>query len=305
VHVRHFHKWCRDQLVTYGQDLPASSPHTDAFMSEMVDRLIRAVDRQQIPGGQYYAVLVDEGHDFKPEWLKLVVQMVSPETRSLLLLYDDAQSIYERKHTRKFSLKSVGIQAVGKGRSTILRINYRNTRQILQLASLVAGDLLTPEEADEDGIPLLQPMSCGRDGEQPIVISLPSVRDEAVKIAELLRSANQEGHAWGDMAVLCRARWIGDECAKVLTERGLPHHVRRPEGNFDPAANTIKVMTMHASKGLEFPVVALAGVGQAPRKSTPEEEARLFYVAATRATHKLFVTVSGKGEIGARLVQRQ
>src|SRR6185369_17991558 len=107
------------------------------------------------------------------------------------------------------------------------------------------------------------------------------------------------------MAVLCRSRWVRDECAKALSERGLPHHVRKPEGNFDPEANTIKVMTMHASKGLEFPVVALAGVGHAPKASTLEEEARLFYVAATRATHRLFVTVSGPGEIGARLVERQ
>jgi len=37
------------------------------------------------------AVMIDEGHDFEPEWLKLVVHMVDPETNSLLLLYDDAQ----------------------------------------------------------------------------------------------------------------------------------------------------------------------------------------------------------------------
>jgi hypothetical protein len=33
-----------------------------------------------------------QGHDFEPEWLKLVAQMVHPETNSLLVLYDDAQS---------------------------------------------------------------------------------------------------------------------------------------------------------------------------------------------------------------------
>ena len=62
----------------------------------MVDNVIRGVDRKQIPCGQYQAVLIDEGHDFAPEWLKLVTQMVDPSTNSLLLLYDDAQSIYER-----------------------------------------------------------------------------------------------------------------------------------------------------------------------------------------------------------------
>ena len=55
----------------------------------------------------------------------------TPATNSLLVLYDDAQSIYERTQKSKtFSFKSVGIQA--QGRTTILKINYRNTRQILQ-----------------------------------------------------------------------------------------------------------------------------------------------------------------------------
>ena len=44
-------------------------------------------------------------------------------------------------------------------------------------------------------------------------------------------------------------------------------------------------MTMHVSKGLEFPVVALVGVGGMPGPEEDEsDEARLFYVAATRAT---------------------
>jgi hypothetical protein len=35
-------------------------------------------------------------------------------------------------------------------------------------------------------------------------------------------------------------------------------------GSFDPAADTIKVLTMHVSKGLEFPVLALVGAGRMP-----------------------------------------
>jgi superfamily I DNA/RNA helicase len=148
----------------------------------MVERVIRAVERSHIPGGQYQAVMIDEGHDFAPEWLKLVTQMVDPATNSLLVLYDDAQSIYERARSKQFSFKSVGIQA--QGRTTILKINYRNTKQILQTASLVAADLLTADDKDDDGIPLLKPVSCGREGQAPIIIKLPSLRDEAFAIAD-------------------------------------------------------------------------------------------------------------------------
>ncbi|MCB8745944.1 NERD domain-containing protein [Rhodoferax sp. U2-2l] len=302
VHVRHFHKWCREQLVAFGQTLPANNLPVDTKMLEMVQRVIHAVDRKQIPSGQYQAVLIDEGHDFAPEWLKLVTQMVDPATNSLLVLYDDAQSIYERARAKQFSFKSLGIQA--QGRTTILKINYRNTQQILQTASLVAADLLTANDKDDDaengdGVPLVKPISCGRSGEAPLIIRLPSLRDEAYAIADSLRAAHNEGHAWGDMAILCRDWQTMDLCATALHQRGVPHSVRKRTGDFQPAADHIHVMTMHASKGLEFPVVALPGVGHMPAPGEPEkDEARLFYVAATRATQRLVLGVGGDGGLG-------
>lgn len=298
VHVRHFHKWCYDQLKYSGQAMPPQGPK---FSEELVDRVIRAVDRKHIPSSQYQAVLIDEGHDFAPEWLKLVTQMVDPTTNSLLLLYDDAQSIYERSRKKNFSFKSVGVQA--QGRTTILKINYRNTKQILQTASLIAADLLTADDKDDDGIPLLKPISCGRDGQTPLIIHLPTLRDEANKIAELLSDAHKEGHAWGDMAIICRHYSVMEECASALARRKLPYQVRKSSGDFKPNVDTIKVITMHACKGLEFPVVALAGIGKMPDAGEDvSEEARLFYVAATRATHSLLVTVSGVADFGQKLI---
>jgi hypothetical protein len=299
VHVRHFHKWCRDQLVAFGQTLPAYNMAVDLKMADMVQRVIGAVDRKQIPSGQYQAVMIDEGHDFAPEWLKLVTQMVDPATNSLLVLYDDAQSIYKRKRL-KFSWKSLGIKA--QGTTTILKINYRNTRQILQTASLIAADLLTADDRDDDGIPLVKPISCGRDGEAPIIIKLPSLREEAYAIADQLSHAHQEGHAWGDMAILCADWNTMDLCADALHQRKLPFSVRKRSGDYNPAADAIQIMTMKVSKGLEFPVVALPGVGHMPAKSEDEQEAaRVFYVAATRATHRLVIGVGGDGWFGMKL----
>lgn len=302
VHAVHFHKWCRDQLVAYGQTLPAQNLPKDAFFEDMVQRVITGVDRRQIPSGQYQAVLIDEGHDFAPEWLRLVVQMVDPTTNSLLVLYDDAQSIYERTQKKNFSFKSVGIQA--QGRTTILKINYRNTRQILQTASLVAADLLTAEDKDDDGVPLLKPVSCGRDGEAPLIVRLPTLREEVAQVAELLATAHREGHAWADMAILCRHHSEMDMCAEFLRKRKLPHQLRRNSSSvFDPAHDSIKVMTLHVSKGLEFPVVALVGAGRMPAEGEDErEEARLFYVGATRATQRLILGVGGQGRFAERLM---
>ena len=299
VHVRHFHKWCRDQLVAFGQTLPGQMG-SQQFVEELVQRVITAVDRKHIPSGQYQAVLIDEGHDFAPEWLKLVTQMVDPATNSLLLLYDDAQSIYERSRSKQFSFKSVGVQA--QGRTTILKINYRNTRQILQTANLIAADLLTADDKDDDGIPLVKPISCGRDGQAPIIIKLPSLREEAFAIADQLSSAHKEGHAWGDMAILCADRKTMDLCADALHQRKLPFNVRKRSGDYNPAADAIQVMTMKVSKGLEFPVVALPGVGHMPAAGEDEQEAaRVFYVAATRATVRLVIGAGG-GSVFGKLI---
>ena len=219
----------------------------------------------------------------------------------LQVLYDDAQSIYERTRSKQFSFKSVGIQA--QGRTTILKINYRNTKQILQTASLVAADLLTAEDKDDDGIPRLKPVSCGREGQEPLIIKLPTLQAEAEAIADHLAQAHQEGFAWGDMAVLCADAKTRDLCARTLAQRKLPVENRLGSGDFDPTSNKIKVMTMKVSKGLEFPVVALPGVGHMPAPGEDEKEAaRVFYVAATRATQRLVKRVGGDGGFGQNFV---
>ena len=149
VNVHHFHEWTGQQLVTSHVDWDRKAPEAWKIKNEAV---IAAVDQGRIPRAQYGAVMIDEGHDVEPEWLRLVSQMVDPATDSLLLLYDDAQSIYRNSRSLNFSLSSVGIKAAG--RTTILRKNYRNTREILTFAFDFAKDFLDPHAADDDHIQL-------------------------------------------------------------------------------------------------------------------------------------------------------
>ncbi len=68
--------------------------------------------------------------------------------------------------------------------------------------------------------------------------------------------------------------------------------------NYDTDADATVLMTMHAAKGLEFPVVLLAGFedGIFPAYQTMfdptelEEDRRLCYVAITRAREELYIT---------------
>jgi DNA helicase-2/ATP-dependent DNA helicase PcrA len=76
--------------------------------------------------------------------------------------------------------------------------------------------------------------------------------------------------------------------------------IARDDGDDEAGKGKVNLMTIHASKGLEFPVVFIAGAedGVIPHKRSMEEgepgaleeERRLFYVAITRAREKLFIT---------------
>src|SRR5699024_12138512 len=83
VEVFNFHQWLIQKLKTKSED--------------DIPDLIDSIEKDETAHSKYDAILIDEGQDFKGEWFKLVSQMLNPETKSLLLVEDRAQSIYNRK----------------------------------------------------------------------------------------------------------------------------------------------------------------------------------------------------------------
>lgn len=303
VHVATFHAWCVRQLKAYNIVMPppAKWGEEDAFFKSCVERVIRALDSKHIPSAQYDAVLIDEGHDFKPEWFKLVVQMIHPDTKSLLVLYDDAQSIYNGPKKLRFSFSSVGIQA--QGRTTILKLNYRNTAEILAVARAFAADLLKPSDTEEDLAPTVQPMSAGRRGPKPVLIKLPSLKEEAVHLADRLKEANRTGMAWHDMAVLYRHYAVGRDVADTLKRVGVPYQWQQDKKQkFNLMHDSVKLITLHSSKGLEFPLVCIPAIGSPiGEEQGLGDEARLLYVAMTRATQELVMTHHEESMLGGKV----
>jgi superfamily I DNA/RNA helicase len=79
-----------------------------------------------------------------------------------------------------------------------------------------------------------------------------------------------------------------------------------------PRAEKVALMTLHAAKGLEFPVVFIAGCEQdlVPLKrpgaepADPAEERRLFYVAMTRAMEQLYLSRAKKRSVYGKRLSR-
>lgn len=304
IRVRHFHGWCMDLLKKYNIPKPDFRDYKgEDYIEELVNRVIAAVDAKLIPAGTYGAVMLDEGHDFKPEWLKLIAQMVNPETNSLLILYDDAQNLYGEKRDKKFSFKSVGIQA--QGRTTILKLNYRNTEQVLKVAYEFAKEVMQPTIGDDDQVVLIEPASAGRQGVMPDLIKLPSFKHEVDYLAERVQQLHERNISWNEIAIIYRSKFMGDRISKDFHKKQIPIEWVNADSqsrNYHPDEDSIKLITMHSSKGLEFAVVCIPGIGYMPNQhSTAEEEARLLYVGMTRAIEQLILTSDRSSQFTSRL----
>lgn len=301
VQVYHFHDWCGQQLTTYNVDvIDGDAP----LWERQVQSVIDGVERGQIPRAQYGALMIDEGHDFEKEWLALVVQMIDPATDSLLLLYDDAQSIY-KKSQLKFPLSAAGIQA--RGRTTILKLNYRNTREILMFAYDFAKDYLTAEDADEDHVPLIQPEVAGSQGPPPAFRQFASPEREAAYIARCVAKWQKQGRALNSIAIIYSQHWQAEKLQHALKAANIPTAwLKQPayKKAYDPAKPQVTLLTRQSSKGLEFDTVVLSGLG-ALRDDEEHlaQETRLLYVGMTRARRQLLVTSSGENSFTQRLLE--
>jgi len=300
VQVYHFHDWCGTQLKTYHVDVVQGS---EKYWEREVLSVISAVEDGHIPRAQYGAVLIDEGHDFEAQWLQLVVQMIDPESNSLLLLYDDAQSIYKARSGLGFTLSSVGIQA--KGRTSILRLNYRNTREILDFAYRFASEYFTGLSTAEDELHVIQPEAAGTKGPKPVVHVLDAWQQEVDYCLSCISAWRQQGLAWRDIAVIYVAGFQGKAVSLALNKLGIPNlwmAAKVYKKAYDPAVDRVTVLSMQSSKGLEFPAVLMVGLGQL-RNANIEQDARLLYVGMTRAQSELRLCMSEKTPLCERIAR--
>ena len=100
----------------------------------------------------------------------------------------------------------------------------------------------------------------------------------------------------------------GDDMERFLSELALGTEV----DTWDPRADRISLLTLHAAKGLEFPVVFIAGCEEGllpltwgkPDPSDLGEERRLFYVGVTRARTKLFLSRAKRRLVRGKVRER-
>jgi len=245
---------------------------------------------------RFDGVIVDEAQDLDPTILRLLVDVCETPDR-IFITADANQSIYGSS----FRWTDVHTDLRFQGRTGILRRNYRSTQEIGEAARAYLHDA----SLDDEQSPTTPDYVLA--GPKPAVRAVERAYDETKLLERFLRVAAREFRLGiGASAVLVPTEAAGKAIAARLCDCGLDAEFM-PGRDLDLNRRVIKVITLKSAKGLEFPIVALAGFVDghipSPARGADQDEAaealtrerRTMYVAMTRAMRGLLViTPTGK-----------
>lgn len=252
---------------------------------------IRSMAADRVAAGDgprpYDAVVIDEAQDLDPSALWALTVLCRTPDR-LFITADANQSIYGAG----FRWSNVHDELRFSGRTGILHTNFRSTQEIGEAAqSYLSAGALDDEPVER----LYRHM-----GPQPAMRTVRDGEEEVDILRRFLPGAAAAFHLGiGSCAVLCPSERAGRAIASALEAGGV--HARFMTGrDLNLSAQVVKVITLQSSKGLEFPVVALAGFiesrlsGDAGEETDERIEAstrerRLLFVGMTRAMRALLV----------------
>ncbi|UZN03112.1 UvrD-helicase domain-containing protein [Cellulomonas sp. S1-8] len=241
---------------------------------------------------QYTAVVVDEAQDLTCVMIRMLHALVGDVPDGLTLVGDGQQTIYPGG----FTLAEAGVSVAGRG--TVLDVNYRNTREILQFASMLVRD---DEFADIEGATARgdRPVAVPRTGSKPVYLRCASEEDRQRRMVQRVHEVVAEvGVNFGDVGVLSLSRRGVEDATAALKRAGVPVvNLERYDG---VPVNRVKVGTVKRAKGLEFKQVLVVdpyaswftekgeGLDDVHRERR-EYRLRELYVAMTRARDGLWV----------------
>ncbi|WP_448659165.1 AAA family ATPase [Sphingomonas sp. CJ99] len=253
--VATFHEFCSRMCVTTGVDLDGvkASVNDRVFWTVKLPELLTDIGLTE-PPERYDDLIIDEGQDFKGNWLE-ALKLFLNEDASLFLFRDDFQNIYG------------GAEAVAVIGSTPLQLteNIRNTQTIFTAGSRFR----TGSEQTCLGPP----------GGPVHWVTCSPERVARTAERELSRLLTVENIAPDDIALLCGC------AAEASVLRAAPTIAGRPWCAADqPTPGAVTVDSVMRFKGLDKPVVIVCEADDACDE--------LAYVAMTRAKSHLIVIAS-------------
>ncbi|MBI3021126.1 MAG: ATP-dependent helicase [Candidatus Omnitrophica bacterium] len=177
-------------------------------------------------GGQFRYLLVDEYQDTNTAQAEIVERIADHNGRNLMVVGDDAQSIYRFRGANyenilKFPERNAGTEIFK------LEVNYRSTPEILDFTN---ASILHNQRQYRKTL-----VAQRTSGALPVVIPLNDVYQEAAFVAERILQLRDEDVPLVEMAVLYRAHAHSSILQAELIKRNIPYDVRSGVRFFEQA----------------------------------------------------------------------
>ena len=255
----------------------------------------------QLEKSKYSHVIVDEGQDFSDNAYRLLRTIAGEEHQDDIFIVGDSHQRIYRNHP---SLSKCGINV--RGRSSILRINYRTTEEIRKYAfALLHGISFDDLDDDVDFGDQCQSLT---HGEKPKHNHFKDAGDELEYLLKETKKLLDSGVAASDICIVTRTKKLLEDYIAQFTKAGIRTYAVKRNKSDDRSFDGIRIATMHRVKGLEFKYVFVVAVNNrimplvsAINKTDAVSETEsltaekcLLYVALTRAQKGTYITSYGR-----------
>lgn len=250
------------------------------------------------PETPYDSIIVDEGQDISSNAYKFLRQYAGEEhTNDMFIVGDPHQRIYKNKAV----LSKCGINI--KGRSCLLKINYRTTEETRKYAfGFLNGINFDDIDTEYSGSNKCQSLT---HGEVPVIKNFENYSDQLAFVSAEIKQLHDSGVLYEDICIVARTHKQIELANIELNKNDVPCYEINSNKEDNDSEPGIRLATMHRVKGLEFRYVFVISVNKniipmlslnVDKNDNDENytiERCLLYVALTRAQIKAYVLSYG------------
>lgn len=247
----------------------------------------------EFPIKKYTHIIIDESQDLSKVQLKFLNLLhLKKSYSSIMFVADNTQSIYSQSWLGKGRpYTTIGYDMSGRART--LSKNYRTTTEI----SKAAYGLIEKDEAIQGNVDFVKPALIDRHGYPPIYRYFRNEMDQVEFLKDEIGSLRNE-YELRDICIVAKEKRLIESAAITLEKSNIScENLTEGSSQFD--TDSVKLVTMHSIKGLEFKVIFLIHLDEnvIPNdvhgmrdETTLTEERKLMYVGMTRANELLYIS---------------
>lgn len=264
----------------------------DDLLLKIYKILIESESQRKKLQNKYQYILIDEFQDTNNLQYQ-IIKLISDSLKNLFVIGDPLQSIYGFRGADKEVFDQLKLD-FPKSVEYFLEINYRSANNIVEVSNLVfpSSANIKSHKKENGKVSLIKTLN--EYSEADLIINLIN---EKIGGSNLINAKDNDNHTnFADFAVIYRTHGL----SRVLEDRfktsGFPFQIIKEDQSVE--GDHIKLLSMHAAKGLEFKFVFICGFeeGLIPHQNAEdlEEEKRLLYVALTRAKEEAYLISAKK-----------